>query len=78
MKPFRLSKNGVKINLFDEHNEEGIKEENIPKVGYNPLLVNEENDENPNNQNLMYSREEKNLDINIINNMIENQPNNSI
>ena len=46
-----MSKNGVKINLFDEHNEEGIKEENITRVGYNPLLINEENDENPNNKN---------------------------
>lgn len=78
MKPFRLSKNGVKINLFDEHDEEGIKEENIPKVGYNPLLINEENDENPNNQKLMYSGEEKNQDNNIFNNMVENQPNNNI
>jgi len=77
-KPFRLSKNGNRINLFGEYNNENNKEKIIPKIKCNIALnhiINEENNQAQQNFNLM---EENKSNINIINSMMENQPNKSL
>jgi len=74
-KPFRLFKNGNRINLFGEYNNENNKEKIIPKIKCNIALnniMNEENNRAVQNFNLI---EENKSNINIINSMIENQPN---
>ena len=77
-KPFRLSKNGNRINLFGEYNNENDKEKIIPKIKCNIALnhiMNEENKQAVQNLNMIG---ENKLNINIINSMMENQPNKSL
>ena len=76
-KPFRLSKNGNLINLFGEYNNENDKEKIIPKINCNIALnhiMNEENNQAEQNLNLIGGNKSN---INIINSMMENQPNKS-
>ena len=77
-KPFRLSKNGNRTNLFGEYNDENNKEKIIPKIKCNMALnhiMNEKDNQVVQNMNLIG---ENKSNINIINSMMENQPNKSL
>ena len=82
LRPFRLTKNGVDLNLFSQlPNEEQI-EKTIPKSGYIPNinLINEDGqidsiENNDINIEDMKNEDQSNPPNNLINSMMNNQPN---
>lgn len=82
LKPFSLSKNGIKANVFNENVNNNQLEEIIPKEGYNPFeqnnvinIPNNPGNNELNNGNPGNPMENNKSNNNILNDLIESQPN---
>ena len=75
LKLFRISKNRIQSNIFNEHNNENNTEIPIPKKECSNLKVDNNNEEDDKIEEDSKIKNDELSEMNIINEMMENQPN---